>query len=106
MSVPLRRKIELAIEKQMKKKQLDRYAHYKDLLNDYLSLWNIKNKLIDDIDNRGVSIYWCNGGGQEGWKKNDSISELLKVNKQMLQILHDLGIRASDLKVEEEDGEL
>lgn len=102
----IRCKIKKAISKQMKEKSLDRYAHYEDLAKDYLSLWDIKNRLIDDIAERGVSVKWCNGGGQEGHKKNESISELLKVNKQMLTILYDLGIRASDLKVVDEDDNL
>ncbi|SET55794.1 hypothetical protein SAMN05660297_02757 [Natronincola peptidivorans] len=102
----LRKKIERAINKQMKEKKIDKHAHYKDLVKDYLSLWDIKNKLIQDIEFRGVSIKWSNGDSQGGYKKNESISELLKVNKQMLTILHDLGIRASDLKVVEEDEEL
>lgn len=102
----LRRRIQLAIIKQLKEKQVYQFAHYQDLVNDYMKLWDIKNMLQDDIETRGVTIYWCNGGGQEGYKKNESISELLKVNKQMLTILYDLGIRASDLKVVEEDEEL
>lgn len=35
--------------------------HYLDLVNDYMVLWENKNKLIKDIKDRGVSIYWCNG---------------------------------------------
>lgn len=69
--------------------------HYLDLVNDYMSLWEIKNKLIRDIKDRGVSVYWCNGGGQEGYKKNDSISELNKTNAQMLKILNELGLKPS-----------
>ena len=106
MDEKLRRKIELAIIKQLKKKQVYQYAHYQNLVTDYMKFWDIKNMLQEDIEKRGVSVYWCNGGGQEGYKKNESISELLKVNKQMLTILYDLGIRASDLKVAEEDEEL
>ncbi len=68
--------------------------HYLDLINDYMALWDIKNELIKDIKNRGVSVYWCNGGGQEGHKKNDSISELNKTNAQMLKILNELGLKA------------
>lgn len=71
--------------------------HYLDLINDYMSLWDIKNKLIRDIKKRGVSVYWCNGGGQEGYKKNDSIPELNKTNAQMLKILNELGLKASSL---------
>lgn len=65
---------------------------YLDLVDDYMALWDIKNKLIQDIKKRGVSIYWCNGGGQEGYKKNDSIAELNKTNAQMLKILSELGL--------------
>ena len=102
----LRKRIERAIIKQLKEKQVYQFAHYQDLVQDYMKFWDIKNMLQADIEARGVSVYWCNGGGQEGYKKNESISELLKVNKQMLTILYDLGIRASDLKVVEEDEEL
>ena len=68
--------------------------HYLDLVDDYIALWEIKNMLIADIKKRGVSIYWCNGGGQEGYKKNDSIAELNKTNAQMLKILSELGLKA------------
>jgi len=68
--------------------------HYLDLVEDYIALWEIKNMLIADIKKRGVSIYWCNGGGQEGYKKNDSIAELNKTNAQMLKILSELGLKA------------
>lgn len=102
----LRRKIELAIIKQLKEKQVYRFAHYQDLVNDYMKFWDFKNMLQDDIDEKGVSIEWRNSETQYGYKKNDSVSELLKVNTQMLKILYDLGVRASDLEIEEEDEEL
>lgn len=70
-------------------------SHYLDLIDDYMALWEIKNKLIKDIKKRGVSVHWCNGGGQEGYKKNDSISELNKTNAQMLKILSELNLKAS-----------
>lgn len=66
--------------------------HYEDLIEDYMALWNIKNRLIDDIKERGVSVVW-NNGKQHGFKKNDSISELNKTNAQMLKILSELGLK-------------
>lgn len=102
----LRRKIELAIIKQLKEKKIYQFAHYQDLVQDYMKLWDFKNMLQEDIEERGVSVYWQNSETQFGYKKNESISELLKVNKQMLKILYDLGIRASDLEVVEKDEEL
>jgi hypothetical protein len=69
-------------------------GHFFDLVDDYMCLWEIKNELIKDIDTRGVSIEWKNGGGQGGFKKNDSIGELNKTNAQMLKLLNELGLKA------------
>ena len=66
--------------------------HYVDLIDDYMALWDIKNRLIEDIKIRGVSVAW-NNGKQEGMKKNDSISELNKTNAQMLKLLSELGLK-------------
>jgi phage terminase small subunit len=79
--------------------------HYLNLIDDYISLWEIKEKLIKDIKKRGVSVYWCNGGGQEGYKKNDSIAELNKTNAQMLKILSELGLKAEKQERGGEDDE-
>ncbi len=68
--------------------------HYLDLVDDYISLWEIKNMLIADIKKRGVSIYWCNGGGQEGQKKNDNTAELIKTLAQMSKIRSELESKA------------
>jgi len=78
--------------------------HYLDLINDYMALWEIKNQLIKDIRERGVSIPWQNGPNQRGHKKNDSISELNKTNAQMLKILNELGLKAEPLE-EIDDGD-
>lgn len=79
--------------------QLERNGIYgnqfKDLVEDYMSLWIVKNLLINDIKARGVSIKWNNGGGQTGFKKNDSVGELNKTNAQMLKLLTELGIKAT-----------
>lgn len=83
--------------------------YYEDLVEDYMSLWITKNLLIQDIDSRGVSISWNNGGGQKGRKKNDSVSELVKVNAQMLKLLNELGLKPTDstiMNVDDEDDEL
>ena len=101
--IKLRRKIELAIINQLKKEKVYKFAHYQDLVNDYMKFWDFKNMLQEDIEKRGVSVLWQNSETQKGYRKNDSISELLKVNSQMLKILFDLGVRASDLEVDEED---
>lgn len=73
-----------------------------DLVNDYISMWNIKNKLIADVKSRGVSLKYKNGENQYGYKKNDSVRELTTINSQMLKILNELGIKAK-VEVDEDD---
>lgn len=90
---------------QLKEKGLTQ-SFYKSLVDDYLSLWDIKNMLIENIKKEGVVITYNNGGGQTGRKKNDAVPELNKVNGQMLKILCDLGLRGADVKIEKADFEL
>lgn len=80
--------------------------HYLDLVDDYMALWDVKNALIKDIKERGVTTKYQNGANQWGYKKNDSVSELVKVNAQMLKVLGELGLRAADFEVEDDDWEM
>lgn len=65
---------------------------YSDLVDDYMDFWITKQLLVKDIMERGTMIKYNNGGGQSGWKKNDSIEQLVKVNSQMLKLLDALGL--------------
>lgn len=68
---------------------------YDDMINDYMSFWVTKTLLQEDIKKRGVSVKYNNGGGQSGYKKNESVAELVKVNAQMLKILSELNLKPS-----------
>jgi hypothetical protein len=70
-----------------------------------MALYDIKNKLIRDIKERGVSVKYQNGPNQWGHKKNDSVSELVRTNAQMLRILDELGLRAADFQAVDDDDE-
>lgn len=76
--------------------------HYEDLINDYMELWDTKNKLFSDIKVRGVSIEWSNGK-QSSVKKNDSIAEVTKTNTQMLKILDALRLVPPKIQEDDED---
>ena len=78
-------------------------SHYLDLIEDYMELWSIKRKLIIDIKKRGVTTKYQNGPNQWGYKKNDSIAELNKTSAQMLKILADLGLKATDFEAADDD---
>jgi phage terminase small subunit len=77
-------------------------THYSDLVSDYMDLWHIKNELIIDIKERGVVVEW-NNGKQVGKKKNESISELNKTNAQMLKLLAELGLKATEFVKDDDD---
>ena len=79
--------------------------HYLDLVEDYMALWDTKNALISDIQKRGVMVRYQNGQNQWGHKKNDSVGNLVKVNKQMLELLKELGLRAADFEADSDDDE-
>lgn len=69
--------------------------YYLDLVDDYMELYDTKKKLIKDIKDRGVVAKYQNSETQWGYKKNDSVDQLLKVNQQMLKLLDALGIKPS-----------
>ncbi len=98
-------KIRKDLMEQLKQKKITG-NHYKDLVEDYIKLWHIKNMLIDDVEERGVQVEYKNGQHQWGHRKNDSVTELTRVNNQMLKLLADLGLKASDLEIPEDDEEL
>lgn len=80
-------------------------SHYVDLVEDYLALWDLKENLIKEIRKHGAMIKW-NNGKQSGIKKNDAVTELPKVNKQMLSLLKELGLSVADNLGDDEDEEL
>jgi P27 family predicted phage terminase small subunit len=80
--------------------------HYLDLVEDYMALWDTKNDLIRDIKERGVMVRYQNGQNQWGHKKNDSVDNLVKVNKQMLMLLKELGLRAGNFEASDNDEEM
>lgn len=74
------------------------YGEYlTDLVDDYCSLWEVKEMLIADIKKRGVAIEWKNSETSKGKKKNDSVGELTKINMQMIKILNQLNISPKTL---------
>lgn len=79
-----------------------RGTFFEDMVEDYMSFWDVKNDLIHDIKTRGVVSHWRNSETQYGHKKNDSVSELVRVNAQMLKILHQLNIK-TDLQADDDD---
>lgn len=85
----LRKQIEEDLNSQLATKEISG-SHYKDLVRDYLSLWDIKNSLIKEISTTGIQVH-----GMHGSKSNPSINDLHKTNDRMLKVLDALGLKAS-----------
>lgn len=66
---------------------------YGDLVNDYVKYWNLKNKLITDINKKGLRYKTMNGNGIEVEKPNESVTNLPKITTAMLKILNDLNLK-------------
>lgn len=80
--------------------------YFLDLVDDYMDMYATKQLLVEDIKQRGVRVQYDNGGGQTGYKKNDSVEQRLKVNAQMLKLLTELHLTPSDIEGGDEDEEL
>jgi P27 family predicted phage terminase small subunit len=92
-----RKRIEKDLLSQLEEKWITG-THYTDLVQDYLSLWDVKNELIEDIETQGIKV-----SGMHGPKSNPSINDLNKTNAQMLKILSELGLKASAEEKDDDD---
>lgn len=78
-------------------------AHYTDLLNDYMTLWEAKKALAKDIKKRGVMFKYLSSVGVEMMKNNPSVKELVMVNRQMLSLLKELNLSTDNAAGGDED---
>lgn len=57
--VPGNKKLRRKIEKDLREQLFEMgatQAHFMDLVDDYLAMWDVKNMLIEDIQERGVTV--------------------------------------------------
>lgn len=87
---------------QIKLKGADTPA-FRDLIEDYMTLWLTKELLRVDIETTGIRVAYDNGGGQKGFKDNPSIERQIKVNTQMLKLLAQLDITTNNIANTVED---
>lgn len=82
--------------------ELDRQGltsdYHKEQIHLYMQFWTMIQLFMTDIGENGVKELYQNGENQWGYKKNDSVSEILKVNNNMNNILSTLGIRGVDIE--------
>ena len=82
-------------------KQLDKQGKvddfYKDLVNDYMAHWVVKETLVDDINSKGIRYRVTNGNGISSSKPNESVQNLQKETAIMLKILSELKLKEPEL---------
>lgn len=76
--------------------------HFDDMIEDYLYLVELKEKLKTDINNNGIRYKSTGGNGFTTYKPNESCERILKTNAEMLKILQELDLKSPD---ENNDGD-
>lgn len=95
-----------SLQDQLRKKQADISA-FNDLLDDYMAMYDIKKKLRADIRKRGVAYETQSASGKAKiTKQNQSVKDLVAVNKQMLMILEKMGLTTDKTIKGDEDEKL
>lgn len=99
----LRKAVRKSLAEQLKAKGAD-IDLYKDQINDYMMMWDLKERLKDDIEENGLRMKYrvANGGSAE--KDNPSVKQIPLINKQMLMLLKQLDISTDRVVKEGGDG--
>lgn len=70
--------------------------HFDDMVEDYLYLVELKERLKHDINVNGIRYKSTGGNGFTTYKPNESCERMLKTNAEMLKILQDLELKSPD----------
>lgn len=90
----------IAIRNDLKNQLLEQNRfgkQFEDMIEDYIYLVKLKDKLQEDIDKKGIRYTVQTGNGFKQQKPNESVVNILKVSNQMLKILEDLDLKAPEL---------
>lgn len=77
--------------------------YYTNLVDDYMIMWDTKNQLAEDIENRGAVVDKVYSNGTITQENNRSTEQFLKVNAQMLKLLDSLGIKPAQVEDDTDD---
>lgn len=91
-----RKEKKLSIERDLKDQLISSGnigKQYDDLISDYMFLFDLKETMRRDIKKNGLRVKATNGNGFETEKDNASVTNVLKINSQMLKILSDLNLK-------------
>lgn len=87
----LRKRVKKSLQDQLAAKGAD-IELFNDQINDYMSMWDLKETLKDDIQKNGLRLNYTTSNGGKAEKDNPSVKQLPMVNKQMLMLLKQMDI--------------
>ncbi len=87
----VRRRVKKSLEEQICAKGAD-IELFNDQINDYMTMWDLKERLKDDIEHNGLRLEYKTANGGIAEKDNQSVKQLPMVNKQMLMLLKQMDI--------------
>lgn len=88
---PSKAKIKESLIKQLDTKGAN-VPHFNDMICDYMVLYDTKKLLQKDIKDRGVAYKTTSAAGYPIVKQNQSVKDLVAVEKQMQSMLKELGL--------------
>lgn len=65
---------------------------FKDQIDDYMTMWDLKEKLKEDVEKNGLRLNYKTASGGQAEKDNPSIKQIPLINKQMLMLLKQLEV--------------
>ena len=92
------------MEKQLAAKGAD-IDMFNDQINDYMTMWDLKEQLKDDIKEHGLRMKYLTANGGYAEKDNPSVKQLPLINKQMLMLLKQLDISTDKVVKDGEDAD-
>lgn len=92
----LRKRVKDSLIEQLRSKGAD-IAVFTDQIEDYMSMWDTKEILKEDIKKYGKRKMYRAANGGEVEKDNPSVKELPVYNKQMLMLLKQMGIDTNNV---------
>lgn len=78
---------------------------FNDQIQDYMTMWDLKEKLKDDIEEHGLRMKYLTANGGYAEKDNPSVKQLPLINKQMLMLLKQLDISTEKVVKDGEDAD-
>lgn len=87
----VRKRVKTSLEDQLKAKGAD-IDLFIDQIKDYMTMWDLKEQLKDDIAENGLRLMYRTANGGVAEKDNPSVKQIPLINKQMLMLLKQLDI--------------